>query len=248
MEKKLQLITNTLSTPLVYYTKSSSAQEKSNELVNEAFKAQENQKIQDSFNLYQAAIRLDDNNYCAYNNVGILLADYKNINESINLLETALNKFPKNIEMRYNLGTLYLNNNNFKQAQLQLDQAYSLMTDNISVMNNLALSYSGAGLWNESKKILEQILEKDNKFLIAKHNLGHVLYQNNEYEKSLKVFKEALEINPNEVTLNYAACAAYGFNKTDEAILYLKQALEMNPNFKNGYYNLGFICYQEKSV
>lgn len=248
MNKQTFLVVNTLSTPLVYYTKSVDSREKSEELFMNGVEAYNKKDLQKGFDFFQAAIKADDKNVSAFNNLAAIITQYKNGQEGIDLFEQALKQFPKNPELRYNLGTIHLVSNNFKQAQLQLDQALSLSSNNFPIMNNLALSYSAAGLLNESKKILESIIEKDNTFLLAYHNLGHILYLEEKYDESLIYFKKAIEVKSSELSLNDAGCASYLLGDVDSAIRFFKEAIELNPEYRATYSNLGFLVYHEKLV
>tara|TARA_Y100000816_G_scaffold249228_1_gene198711 strand:+ start:706 stop:2685 length:1980 start_codon:yes stop_codon:yes gene_type:complete len=100
---------------------------------------------------------------------------------------------------------------------------------------------------NEIKKVLELI--KNNNFSDAKiicdnikNNLeqnfefinihGYVLFQLNDYQEAIKLWKKAISINPDYVfALNNLGNASLKLNKLDEAVKFFKKALNLKPDY-----------------
>lgn len=88
-------------------------------------------------------------------------------------------------------------------------------------------------------ELLEKGYKKNNKNIQIINFLAKLYYENKEFEKSLKLFKEAQEINPDAVVMNYLGLFAMNDKHLSKAIDYFMAAQKMDETNAEYAYNLG---------
>lgn len=121
---------------------------------------------------------------------------------------------------------------NLALAQVQEDKE----PDAINTLVAARQKYPGN---QQIQKTLDDISKDVNNQKYAK---ASELFNNNEYQKALDVYKE---INPDSAEKALAIAACYkSLNNIDQALVYYKQALEFNPNNSDIAYYIG-VLYTE---
>ena len=116
------------------------------------------------------------------------------------------------------------------------------MRDKINEILNLikANKFAEAEIKCEEIKIK---LDKNIEFL---HIFGFIFLNLKKYDKAIKVWKKAIEINPQFVEgLNNLGNAFLKIKKFDEAIEYLNDALKLKPDFFETYYTLSEVFFHK---
>lgn len=261
---KDMLLTNTLSTPMVYYVSYNDSSEDislkygnikfgSSTDVSDFFSAGvsalKDKNVTLAINNFSKVVEMVPNFIPAMNNLGALYYSMGRVPESIYFFEQGIKKDPKNFQMRYNLGTLYCLNKNFDLAKEQLVQAKSLVPNDIAIDNNLALSLLNLSLENNSQVIgmFEKIIERDENFDIAFHNYAHVLVRAEQYDKAIEFYEKALRKNNNSyVTLNDYACCLYKQGNLKKAIgIFHDIIMGTEYQFQTALHNLGYIVTKD---
>lgn len=259
------LLTNTLSTPMVYYNSYNYTGEDivlrygnikhgTTDDVAEYFKAGvvalQNKNIQMAISNFSKVVEMVPAFIPAVNNLGALYYSVGRIGEAIYYFEQGIKKDPKNFQVRYNIGTLYLMNKNFDLAKDQLIQAKSLVPEDPAISNNLALSIVSNDNKDESILILKELTEKFDMFDIAFHNYAHILCQKNFYDEAVDYYKKALsKNNDNVVTANDLACCYYKKGDVQESVNLLRHIIETTSyQFQPALYNLGYIVAKNQLI
>lgn len=258
------LLTNTLSTPMVYYNTYNYSPEDISlrygaikfgtvDDLNEYFKAGvsalQNKNVQLAISNFSKVVEMVPSFIPAVNNLGALYYSIGRINEAVYFFEQGIKKDPKNFQMRYNVGTLYLLNKNFDLAKDQLAQAKSLVPEDPAINNNLALSMLGVDIASSAgATIFADLVNKFDTFDIAFHNYAHFLSQKGQYDEALNFYQKALEKNNNSViTLNDIACCYYKKGSISEAVETLQSIISSTGcQFQPAIYNLGYIVFREQ--
>ena len=253
------LLTNTLSTPMVYYNSYNYSPEEielrygaikfgTAEDLKEYFQAGvnalENKNTSMAISNFSKVTEMVPAFIPAVNNLGALYYSVGRLPESIHFFEQGIKKDPKNFQVRYNLGTLYCLNRSFGLAKDQLTQAKSLLPADPAINNNLALSLLNLeSSTDEAINLFSDLTDKYASFDIAFHNYGHVLAQQKKYEEAISYYEKALEKNNNSiVTLNDLACCYYKKGDTEKALHILDDIIQVSKNqFQPAIYNLGYI-------
>ena len=102
--------------------------------------------------------------------------------------------------------------------------------------------YSSAEL---SLKTINDIIEQKIEREIVIHIFKGVSYNNKgEYDKAIKEFTKALEINPKDATIyNVRGVAYYDKGQYDQAISDYNKAIEINPKYTDAYINRGITYF-----
>ena len=81
---------------------------------------------------------------------------------------------------------------------------------------------------------------------VSNHNIGHLLYAQQEYTKAIEYFEKSIHINhQNIVSINDLGCCYYCNNNPAKAVECFKKALSLQPTFRPANFNLGFVVFQE---
>jgi Flp pilus assembly protein TadD len=257
------LLTNTLSTPMIYYNNTHYENDditlRYGEIklgtindFNDYFKAGvvalENKNVQMAISNFTKVLEMVPQFLPALNNMGALYYTIGRLQEAVYFFEQGIRKDPKNFQLRYNLGTLYLLNKNFDLAKNELAQAKSLFPEDPAINNNLGLAFLGANAKNtEIAEIFKNIVEKNENFDIALHNYAHVLYRAEMYDQAVDIYKKVLEKNKdNVITKNDLACCLYKNGNDHEALAMLQNIMrDTSYSFQPAVYNLGYIVCEE---
>jgi tetratricopeptide (TPR) repeat protein len=79
------------------------------------------------------------------------------------------------------------------------------------------------------------------------YNKGIVLYENQDYDNAVDIFKQCIDANPKNSTYYYNLGLAYvKTSNYDKAIEILQKGLELNPKDYDTNYNLGIAYYESK--
>lgn len=253
------LLTNTLSTPMIYYNAYNYSAEDI-ELRYGSIKYGTADDLKEYFQAGVNALQNKNTNMAisnfskvnemvpafipAVNNLGALYYSIGRLPESVHFFEEGIKKDPKNFQLRYNLGTLYCLNRNFDLAKDQLNQAKSLLPADPAIINNLALSVlNSSNNIDEAKKLLFDLKNKYESFDIAFHNYGHILTQEEKYDEAIENYEKALEKNNQSiVTLNDLACCYYRKGEVEKALNILDTIITKSQNqFQPAIYNMGYI-------
>jgi tetratricopeptide (TPR) repeat protein len=253
------LLTNTLSTPMIYYNAYNYSPEDI-ELRYGSIKYGTAEDLKEYFQAGVSALQNKNTNMAisnfskvnemvsafipAVNNLGALYYSIGRLPEAVHFFEQGIKKDPKNFQLRYNLGTLYCLNRNFDLAKDQLNQAKSLLPADPAIINNLALSVlNSSNNIDEAKELLFDLKNKYESFDIAFHNYGHILTQQEKYDEAIENYEKALEKNNQSiVTLNDLACCYYRKGEVEKALNILDAIITKSENqFQPAIYNMGYI-------
>tara|TARA_B100001540_G_C15804943_1_gene641649 strand:+ start:425 stop:2095 length:1671 start_codon:yes stop_codon:yes gene_type:complete len=117
------------------------------------------------------------------------------------------------------------------KQDLEIKQIITLAYENHR-KNNLRLAES----------LYKKILKIDTKYFDAIFLLGTLLLQKKNYEESIKLFHQALEIRPNDANTNNNLGHAYVQTaEAQKAKLLFKKAIEIQPEHADAYYNLANV-------
>ena len=199
--------------------------------INNLFQIKENQKNPNLLNLY-----------------GLFFEAKKDTNKAINIFANCIKLNPDYAPPYFNLGRIYFINNMFKYAISFLEKHIAKDQTVFDSYDFLAKSYYQNYQYDNSIKILKEVLEKFKdkidinqkayiyNFLGANHNL------NKQPDISMIYYEKALSLNSENVnTIGNIGNALRALGKTDEAKEYFNKALLLEPNNANIHKDLSVI-------
>jgi protein O-mannosyl-transferase len=102
------------------------------------------------------------------------------------------------------------------------------------------LTWQQCGMYRDVRTLYTTTLERNPDSWVANLNLGIVLDEANETEKSVYYLKRALELKPEfPETLNSLGNVLNRLSRSNEALPLLKQAVRLEPRFATAYNSLG---------
>ncbi len=147
--------------------------------------------------------------------------------------------------LQNDLGLTYLSKNRPDLAIKHFQKAVEIKPDFAPAINSLGIAYLRNG---EYDKAIEKFTHLTNNLIyVTPHfplvNLGWVYYLKNEYEKSEKYYKEALDLEPRYVIAMRGLGRTYiKLGKIDEAKQILEKAVSIMPKFTPAYLELAEAC------
>ena len=149
-------------------------------------------------------------------------------------------------ESHTNLGSLYTSMGRVDQAQAEYEQAISIDSEFIPAYINLADLYRARNLDNEGKRYLQIAIEKRPDTGSAYYALGLLYVRQKNIDDALSLFRQAVEIEPQNILYKYIyAVALDSTGKYEESIKVLTQAHEQRPSYRDVLYAL--ISFHQKA-
>lgn len=166
--------------------------------------------------------------------------------EKLNSLTLAFSENANDLVTCFELGQVYSELKNNVEAINFYKKALTINPEEIGLNLNIGVCYSEMGDFDNALFHYEQILNhKDNseKFLKIKAgaylNVANINYFNNNFDKSIEILEEALDILPEylDVYVNLGNCYNYK-NEREKAIYYFEKALALDSSDADARYNL----------
>ncbi len=164
---------------------------------------------QDGETLFRQTIKVTENNYLAYNNLGTAFSEANLTEEGIKAFQEAIRLKPDFPEGHNNLGFSFSRMRRADEAIAQFKEAIRLKPDYTEAIFNLATAFSIKGQYDEAIRQFQAVLRLKPGYakLAAFHsNLGAALSKNGQVEAAIREFHEAVRLEPDnpEVHFNLA--------------------------------------------
>jgi len=193
-------------------------------------------KINKALKYYEKGIKIDDNDPHIYNNIGVLLFNYKYEN-NIQQIEFNYKKSillnDNNPEAYNNLGNFYKSLNKTEEAINCYKKASDLNPKFHFALFNLASIYVSCGKISEAKNELLKVIELEPKYVLAHRLLNRITIYNNESKHFKTLSKLYQQIDPNDdynkMLLSFSLAKAFEDVKSfDKSFAFYKEANEIS--------------------
>ncbi len=146
-------------------------------------------------------------------------------------------------EANFYLGMIYLQREELEEADQYMQQAYNLRPDNYFSLVNYARILYRDGHLEEASEMLNQVTEENRTTTESFFNTrGLLAMADEEFEKSIEYFLQAVEINPeNYYVLNNLGLALIRTGDFQEAKEHLEKAVEQDPQEAFIFNNMGIV-------
>jgi tetratricopeptide (TPR) repeat protein len=199
-----------------------------------------------SVTIYEQALAVTDNNYLAYNNLGVTLQMQGHLEEAIGHYTKALTIKPDYPAALANLGDSYLAQGKVEKAITHLSKALRLDPDYVVAHNTLGLALREQGEYAEAMVSFSRALAIAPEYVPAHNNMGVVLVKQGKLDEAVSHYSKALEINPDYARAhNNMGDALARMGKLDEAVGHLYQALQLEPDLVDAHVNLGTVFFRQ---
>ena len=199
-----------------------------------------------SVTLYEQALAVTNNNYLAYNNLGVTLQMQGHLEEAIGHYTKALAIKPDYPAALTNLGDGYLAQGKVEKAITHLSEALRLDPDYVVAHNTLGLALTEQGEYTEAMVSFSRALAIESKYAPIHNNMGAVLVKQGKPDEAVSHYSKALEIDPDYAKAhNNMGDALARMGKLDEAVGHLYQALQLEPDLVDAHVNLGTVFFRQ---
>jgi protein O-mannosyl-transferase len=193
-----------------------------------------------SITLFSHAIEVTQNNYVAYNNLGVAFKSIDRVQEAIEAYKQAIKIKPDYVEAYYNLGIAY---GKLGIRQNEIDaykQAIKIKPDCTEAYINLGFAYNALGRYLDAINTYEQVIKLQPNYSEAYFNLGVVYARLGRYQDAAEVFRQAVRIKPDFAEAYYNLGNSYGgLDLYQDAIEAFVQAVRIRPDWADAHFNLG---------
>jgi tetratricopeptide (TPR) repeat protein len=162
-----------------------------------------------SFTLFSHAIKVTQNNYIAYNNLGVVCDVTGRYQEAIENYKQAVKINPDYSEAYYNLG---LACGKLGRRQEEVDaykQAIRIKPDYAKAYCNLGVACDALDRRQEAIEAYKQAIRIKPDYAAAYLNLGVTYYRLGRYKDAVEPYKQAIKIQPDFVVAHYNLGVAY---------------------------------------
>jgi tetratricopeptide (TPR) repeat protein len=191
--------------------------------------------------LFTHALKVTQDNYVAYNNLGAVYSRLGRHQDAIEAYKQAIRIKPTLVEAYYNVGAAYAKLGRWQDAIEPYRQAIRIKPDYVEAHNNLGAAYDKLDRWQEAIEAFSQARKIKPDDVEAHYNLGIAYGKLDRWQEAIEAYKQAVKIKPDYAeAYNNLGVACGRFNRYQDAIEAFKQAIRIKPDYAEAYYDLGF--------
>jgi protein O-mannosyl-transferase len=180
-----------------------------------------------SKSLFKHALDVTDQNFVAYNHLGLALAENGDTHKAIRCLEKTLQIYPYYETAHLTLGYVYSKNNNFDKAIFHYSEALRLNPNLYQGYNNLGILFASLGHINKAIEYYHKAIRINPYSSDSYNNLGLVLLQRGKIDEAIIHFERALQIGLNDANIRTNLNRSLTIKqKIEDATKELKETLE----------------------
>lgn len=189
--------------------------------------------------LYEKACKKNPNDPECFYMLGAIYGQKKNYEQAIRYFNKTIKLQPGAFVALCSLGKAQKEAVLYHDAEVTFSKALILQPDNQDLMLEMAGVSLYLGNDENAKKILTNILSKNQNNIEAMHGLGEIYQSQREYDIAIDYYTRALAKEPNRAgTHHRLGFTFFTLGNYDEAIIHLKTAISLNPSFQEAYINL----------
>ncbi|SPE30404.1 Tetratricopeptide TPR_2 repeat protein [Candidatus Sulfopaludibacter sp. SbA6] len=202
---------------------------------------------QNSLTLFQHAIEVTDDNYIAYNNLGVALRQAGEFAEAIANFERAVSIRPEEAEAQDNLGEALLAAGRTSEATPHIEAALRVRPGFMKAHIDLGSAMIGEGRVEEAASQYRLAIQLQPESDEAHYGLGGVLMEQGRKEEALPHLRralphliEAVRTNPEDADAHYNLGRVFGIlGEPDRAIAQFGDTVRLRPGDAEAHFNLG---------
>ncbi|MGC8845944.1 MAG: tetratricopeptide repeat protein, partial [Candidatus Hydrogenedens sp.] len=144
------------------------------------------------------ALKIDDKNPLAYNNLGYHAFVSGDIDKAIELYQKSLSIKPDLINALYNIADAFYVKGELKKVIPYFEKALEKQPHDHNLHNALGFYAFQVGMFDLAEEHLKEAINLEYKFPLAWRNLGNLYRKQKRYEEAEKAYKTALDIYPGD--------------------------------------------------
>ena len=203
----------------------------------------------DSISLFEHTIKITNNNYIAYNNIGIALVKKGKVEDAIEYYRKALKIYPNFALAHNNIGIVLFKKGKLEEAVSHFNRAIRINPNDAKMHNNMGAALSKQGKLKEAIDYYYRSLKIKPGELNVFYNLGITLAELGKLEEAISYFFKVLQINPNDAEVyNHIGVILAKQGNLEEAIDYYSKSLKIKPNYVQVHNNIAIALTKQKRL
>jgi len=201
---------------------------------------------QDSFTLFDHALKVTDDNWLAYNNSGTAYNDQGHYRQAINDFNKAIEIKPDHADAYVNRGAAYGRLGHYKQAIEDLNKALEIKPDDAMAYGNRGNAYRGLGNLSQAIEDYSRTITIKPDEAMAYRNRGKAYCSLGHFRQAIEDLNRAIAIRPGYEDAYIVRGVAYkGLGHDKQAIEDFGNAIEINPGLADAYFNRGLLYLKQ---
>jgi tetratricopeptide (TPR) repeat protein len=197
-----------------------------------------------SFTLFSQTIEVTQNNYIAYNNLGVAYNSVGRYQDAIEAYKRTIRIRPDH-ETYFNLGVAYGKLGRYQDEVEAYKQAIKIKPDYALAYINLGVAYNNLGRYQDAIETYKQVIIIKPDYAEAYFNLGIAYGELGRWQDEIEAYKQAIRIKPDYAEAHYNLGVSYeDLGRYQDAVGAYKQAIRVKPDYAEAYINLGITCYK----
>ena len=201
---------------------------------------------QDTESLFRHALAVTRDNYIAYNNLGLYVAEHGELELGKKYYRLAIEIAPNYAPPRNSLGTALVQQKKYEEAITAFESALSINPRSAEIEGNLGATLYCLGRTDEAINHLQEAIRLNPEHSMAHFSLANALLQKDRLDEAMEHYRAALQLNPRygEAQCNLAL-ALVKQGKREEATAQFQRALAMDPGLWPAHFGLGELLIDQ---
>jgi tetratricopeptide (TPR) repeat protein len=197
---------------------------------------------ENSYTIFEHALKVTENNALAHNNMGNIMAKQGKMPEAVDHYSEALRIDPYSADTHNNMGYALMSEGNLDKAIAHYLKALHIDPDCVEAHNNLGAVLINKMRFNEAIIHLNEAIRINPEYQNAHENLRKALDNKKKIDEATAPIHKALESDPENHILYFKLGNIYKrIGKLDEAIKQYNKSLFIQPNGTSAMNNLGQV-------
>jgi Flp pilus assembly protein TadD len=192
--------------------------------------------------LFEHALKVNNRNDVAHNNLGNILEKEKKYDQAIAHYRESLKIDPLSVEAHNNLGQIYMTLGNIPEAIPEFQQALKTSPKFAKVDYNLGLAYDNLGDFERAIGYYRLAISLNPNLPEVYYNLGNVYGKTGRIDEAIEQYRKAIQVKSRypKAYFNLGNTLA-GKNQLDEARKCYENAIRLDSKYLDAYHNLGNV-------
>ena len=204
---------------------------------------------ENSTTVFKNAVKVTDNNWLAYNNLGLALMRKGKSNDAVLNYKKALQIKPNYLIALDNIGLALYRLEKFEEALFYYSKALTIDPKNAGIHNNTANVLTALGKLEKAVQHYKKAILIDPEFAEAHYNLANVLVTQEKLDKAILYYESAIKKDSEYSDAHYnLGCILLKQKKYKEALAHFAQVIKINPDCKQAYNQIGIILLQSGKI
>ncbi len=221
---------------------SSTALTTSDPLLEEAYLAYTQKRLDQAIALYSRALQNDGSNALAWQGYGLAQGLRSQHQDALTSFERALQLNPSLIASWNGKGTALSRLRRHQEALVAFERAIELDPNNAAAWNGKGATLNALGRVTPALDAFDMALRFDPRLVQAWNNKGLVLYETGRFKEAQKAFQEAYDQDANNAHASFGlGQALYGQRKLKQALRMYEQAIRIDDTFGEAWNRRGNV-------